>query len=65
MKMKNVLLGAMLAIGCGVGFNAAAVNDSLSRCCRVLQEECEYFNPPSSCTNVYNNCMASRRCFIP
>lgn len=65
MKMKNVLLGAMLAIGCGVGFSASAVNTSLSQCCRTLQEECELNYPAYACANVYNNCMASRRCIIP
>lgn len=65
MKIKNLLLGAMLAVGCGIGFNASAVNTSLSDCCRTLQEECELNYPAYACANVYNNCMASRRCIIP
>lgn len=64
MKMKNVLLGAMMAIGCGVGFNASAVD--FHECCRILQEECEYFYPNSPrCANIYNNCVARRHCVIP
>ena len=65
MKIKNLLLGAMLAIGCGVGFSASADYASLSQCCRTLQEECQLNYSVAACRNVYNNCMARRSCIIP
>ena len=61
MNVQNMLLGAMLAIGCGIGFNANA--SALSECCRVLQEECQ-LNTPGGCAQVYDRCMASRRCIL-
>lgn len=62
MNVKNLLLGAMLAIGCGIGFHANA--SALSECCRVLQEECQLNHGQAGCSQVYDRCMASRRCIL-
>ena len=64
MNVQNLLLGAMLAIGCGIGFNSNAGGSALSECCRVLQEECQLNTPPGGCAQVYNRCMASRHCIL-
>jgi hypothetical protein len=66
MKMKTLLSGLALMLGCGIGIAVqAAPNGALSQCCRTLQEECELNYPAYACANVYDNCMASRRCIIP
>jgi hypothetical protein len=64
MNVQNLLLGAMLAIGCGIGFNVNANTSALSECCRVLQEECQLNYGQAGCAQVYNRCMASRHCVL-
>lgn len=69
MKMKTLLSGFALMLGCGVGIAVQAGpltnGTGLSGCCRTLQQECVLNYGTAACANVYNNCMASRRCIIP
>ena len=64
---KTVLFGLALMLGTtfGVAAHPRDNGTGLSGCCRTLQEECELNYGPAGCVNVYNNCMAARRCILP
>jgi hypothetical protein len=62
MKLKTLAIGAMLAVGCAIGFNVHAM--TLSECCRIQQQECVLNYGTGPCANVYDVCMRSRHCIL-
>ena len=66
MKM-TLFFGLALMFGTSVGVMANPRDNGtgLSGCCRTLQEECVLNYGEAACANVYNNCMAARRCILP
>jgi hypothetical protein len=66
--MKKTLffgLALMLGVSAGVSAGPGDNGSGLSGCCRTLQQECVLNYGTAACANVYNNCMAARRCILP